>query len=151
MDDGKKYILNFFIYFIILYIMLKCLEWFIAVSLASIVGTILNTQYFENIIFFGNNELKIIPACTCSLEMALFLGYILGTPKIPIKYKLCYSICGITAINIGNILRIILIIKNLGIANYEFLHNIISFIIFPLALFLNWLWIYILKRKKLIN
>ena len=151
MDNGKKYLLNFFIYFIILYIILKYLEWFIAISLAFVISSILNITYFENMMFLDGNTLEIIPACTCSLEMALFLGYVLSTPKIPIKYKLTYSIFGMGIINFGNILRIVLIIINLGVGNYELVHNIVSFIIFPLVLFLNWLWIYILKRKKLIN
>lgn len=151
MDDRKKYLLKFFIYFMVFYIILKYLEWFVAIFLASVIGSILNIPYFENMIFLDGNILKIIPACTCSLEMALFLGYILSTPKVPIKYMIIYLIFGIFIINLGNILRIILIIKNLGIIQYELLHNIVSFIIFPLALFLNWLWIYILKRKKLIS
>ena len=151
MNDKKKYLLNFFIYFIILYIILKYLEWFMAIFLAFVISSILNITYFGNIMFLDGNTLEIIPACTCSLEMALFLGYVLSTPKIPLKYKLTYSVFGIAIINFGNIIRIILIIKNLSVDNYELLHNIVSFIIFPLALFLNWLWIYILKRKKLIN
>ena len=111
MDNGKKYLLNFFIYFIILYIILKYLEWFIAISLAFVISSILNITYFENMMFLDGNTLEIIPACTCSLEMALFLGYVLSTPKIPIKYKLTYSIFGMGIINFGNILRIVLIIK----------------------------------------
>jgi archaeosortase D len=153
MDDRKKYILNFFIYFIIFYAFFKYLEWYIALILASVVGHVLNIAYFENTLLIGKTALKIIPACTCSLEMALFMGYVFGTPKIPIRYKVSYSIFGLIVIHVGNIIRIILIIlmmKNMRF-NYELLHNVISFVIFPLVLSLNWMWIYILKRKKLIG
>ncbi len=138
----------------ICYALLKYLEWFIAIFLAYVVGTIFSVHYFQNTIVLNGHKLEIIPACTCSLEMALFLGYVLSTPKIPLKYKLFYSIFGTFIINLGNILRIGLIglvIKNFNLKNYELIHNIISFIIFPVVLLLNWLWIYILKRKELIN
>ncbi|AIJ06359.1 hypothetical protein JH146_1517 [Methanocaldococcus bathoardescens] len=146
MDDRKKYLLNFFILLILIYLFLKNFEIEIAKLLTIIIGSILNTHYFENKLIYNGMIFSIIPACTCSFEIALFLSYIFATPKTPIKYKLIYSIFGILVINITNILRIIFILKNAHLANYTLIHDIISFIIFPIALTLNVIWVKILLK-----
>lgn len=111
---------------------------------------LLNLKFYKNEIIVGKNIIEISSPCTCSLEMALFLGYIFGTPDVPIKYKISYSVFGLSIITISNILRIILIINYSNMINYNVVHDVISFIIFPIALFLNWFWIYLLKMKKII-
>ena len=144
--DNKRYLLNFFILLILIYLFLKNFEIEIAELLAIIIGSMLNIPHFENKLIYDSMIFSIIPACTCSFEIALFLAYIFATPKTPIKYKLIYSIFGILVINITNILRIIFILKNAHLVNYTFIHNIISFIIFPVALILNLIWVRILLK-----
>ncbi len=150
---NKKYFINFIIYFITIYVILIALEKYISQILSFLISIILNTDFSENCIVYGNKIYTIISACTCSLEIALFTGYVLGTPKIDIKYKLLYSLFGIIIINLANIFRIISIItlnNRYNILNYSFIHDTLSFILFPVALILNILWIYILKKKGLI-
>ncbi len=149
-NKNSVYIFRFLIYFFIFYYILKMLEGSIIELLTIILSKLLNLEFYKNEILIGNNIIEISSPCTCSLEMALFLGYIFGTPDVPIKYKILYSVFGLSIINISNILRIVLIINYSGILDYYFVHDVISFVIFPIALFLNWFWIYLLKMKKII-
>ncbi|AAB99490.1 TPA: archaeosortase D [Methanocaldococcus jannaschii] len=149
-NKNAIYILRFLIYFFIFYYILKMLEGNIMDLLTITLSKLLNLKFYKNEIIVGKNIIEISSPCTCSLEMALFLGYIFGTPDVPIKYKISYSVFGLSIITISNILRIILIINYSNMINYNVVHDVISFIIFPIALFLNWFWIYLLKMKKII-
>ncbi|CAB3288167.1 putative archaeosortase D [Methanocaldococcus lauensis] len=149
--ENKKYLINFLILFPLIYFFIKPFEYEISKILAYIIGNLLKTQYFDNVIIYNGDAYTIISACTCSLEMSLFLGYVFATPKVPIKYKFLYSIFGIFVINIANILRIILILKNSYISDYNFVHNIWSFIIFPVALLLNFIWVKILLKIGIVK
>ncbi|AEH07322.1 archaeosortase D [Methanothermococcus okinawensis] len=150
--ENKRYLVNFLILLIITYLFLRTFEMEIAKILAVIVGYLLTTPYFENNVIYNGNIFSIMPACTCSFEMSLFLAYVFGTPKTPIKYKLIYSIVGIIIITLTNILRIIFILKNSSyLADYTTIHDIISFIIFPVALILNFIWVKILLKIGIIN
>ncbi|GEM_PF-2030142 len=150
-NKNMKYIFKFIIYFFIFYYILTVIEEDIAHILTMILSELLNLDYYKNIIIIdGNGIIEISSPCTCSLEMALFLGYVFGTPDVSFKYKILYSIFGLLIITLSNILRIILIIKYSQMFNYNVIHDIISFIIFPVALFLNWFWIYFLKIRKII-
>ncbi|XRO75745.1 archaeosortase D [Methanocaldococcus sp. 28A] len=144
--DNKRYLLNFFILLVLIYLFLKNFEIEIAKILTIIIGNLLKIPYFENKLIYNKEIFSINPACTCSFEIALFLAYVLATPKVPIKYKLTYSIIGMLIINITNILRIIFILKNSYLTNYKIIHNLISFIIFPVALILNLIWVKILLK-----
>ena len=144
------YILRFLIYFFMFYCILKMLEGSIMDLLTIALSKLLNLKFYKNVIIVEKGIIEIGSPCTCSLEMALFLGYIFGTPDVPVKYKISYSVLGLSIITISNILRIILIIHYSNILNYNIVHDIISFIIFPIALLLNWFWIYLLKMKKII-
>ncbi|WP_456372201.1 archaeosortase D [Methanocaldococcus sp.] len=149
--ENKKYLINFLILFPTIYFFIRYFEVEISKILAYIIGNLLKTQYHNNIIIYNGDVYTIISACTCSLEISLFLGYVLATPKVSIKYKFLYSIFGIFIINIVNILRIILILKNSQYANYSIVHNVLSFIIFPVALFLNFMWVKILLKIGVIE
>ncbi|XRO77796.1 archaeosortase D [Methanocaldococcus sp. 10A] len=144
--DNKRYLINFFILLILIYLFLKNFEMEIAKILTFVIGNLLKIPYFENKLIYNNKIFSIIPACTCSFEIALFLSYVFATPKTPIKYKIFFSIFGLIVINITNILRIIFILKNSHLINYNLIHNIISFIIFPVALILNLMWVKILLK-----
>ncbi len=151
MEDKYKYLINFFILLLIIYLILKHFELEMAKLLAIIVGNMLNTHYFENNIVYNGAMFSVIPACTCSFEIALFLSYVFAAPKTPIKYKFIYSVFGLFVINVTNILRIIFIIKNSYLSDYIFIHNLISFIIFPVALILNLIWVKILIKLGVVE
>ncbi|ACV25032.1 archaeosortase D [Methanocaldococcus fervens] len=149
--ENKRYLINFLILLPLIYLFLKIFEFEISRYLAVIVGLILNAYYFDNIIIYNKTLFSIIPACTCSFEMSLFLAYVFATPKTPMKYKLIYSSFGILVINLINILRIILILKNAHLTNYSLIHDMISFIIFPTVLILNIIWVRILIKVGIVK
>ncbi|AEF96510.1 archaeosortase D [Methanotorris igneus] len=151
MRDNKKYLLNFFVLLILIYLFLKNFEMEIAKLLSFVVGNILNIPYFENNLIYNGKVFSITSACTCLFELALFLSYVFATPKAPLKYKLAYVIFGILIINITNISRIIFILKNSNLADYHLIHDAISFIIFPVTLILNTIWVKILLKIKVVK
>ncbi|WP_423792310.1 archaeosortase D [Methanocaldococcus indicus] len=152
MDDKKKYILFFLLYFFIIYSFFTLfLENYLSVFLALLISKILNLGLYNNIIFSKNIAFVIIPACTCSFEISLFLAFILATPKVSIVYKIIYALFGIIMIEFFNVIRIILIIQYHNLLNYNEIHNIISFILFPIVLILNLIWVRILKYLNVIE
>ena len=149
MKDNNKYILNFLIIFSILYVFFHLLETYLALFLGHIIS-LLDYAVIKNTIVIGQDLYIIAPSCTASLEMSLFLSYILSTPKTSMKLKIWYGVFGLTVITTANIIRIVLIINNATEVDYWAIHDIISFILFPVALLLNWGWAILLKSKKII-
>jgi archaeosortase D len=123
---------------------------YLALFLGHIVS-LLGYHVTENIITIGQNAFIIAPSCTASLEISLFLSYVLATPKVNLNLKIVYGIFGLTVITTANIFRIVLIINNATEVDYWAMHDIISFILFPVALLLNWAWALLLKNKKIIQ
>lgn len=150
-NKNLLYVFRFLTYFFMFFYIFKMLEGAIIYLLTIVISKLLNLVFYKNIIIIKNNVIEISPVCTCSLEMALFLAYIFGTPNVPIRYKILYSTFGLIIINITNILRIIFILKNAHLANYTLIHDIISFILFPVALILNLMWVKILLKIGIIK
>ncbi len=150
MNDNKKYLINFLFIFIILYIFFHNSESYLALFLGYIVF-ILGYTVDTTTIIMGQNTFIITPSCTASLEISLFLAYVLATPKVSANLKIGYGIFGLVIITVANVIRIILIINYATNVNYWTMHDVISFILFPIALLLNWAWTLLLKNKKIIQ
>ncbi|ENN96527.1 hypothetical protein J422_01900 [Methanocaldococcus villosus KIN24-T80] len=146
----KDYVKNIAFVFIISYSILSILENFLSNILSSIIGHLMHIYTYNNLLFFNNKIFIIDRACTCSLEMTIFLSFVFATPKVKITYKILYSIFGLLVINVVNILRIIMIITY-KTDNFQLAHDVISFILFPVALFLNVFWIVILKKLNILR
>ncbi|WP_457613458.1 archaeosortase D [Methanocaldococcus sp.] len=145
------YLIRFLVYFLIFYAVLKGIEDHLSLILALILAYLTDSYYNANTIVIKSTVISVSAPCTCSLEMALFLGYIFGTPDVPIKYKVIYALFGLFIINMSNIIRMIIIAKYSYMLNYELIHDVVSFIIFPVALILNLMWIKILIKLNVIK
>ncbi|ADG13210.1 conserved hypothetical protein [Methanocaldococcus infernus ME] len=150
--EDKKYLINFIIYFLIIYFVFQYfLEDFFIRLLANITSHIINTNTIGNIIIFKDKIFVVSPACSGVFELSLLLSFILSTLKVKLKYKVIYGVFSLIIFSISNIGRIVLIILYSDSKDYLFIHNLISFILYPVILALNFIWILILKKLNVIS